>query len=247
MKDNTPQNAIVFMLLEKRDRPNPDDPSAFVRINASNNVYQAWGSFLENPVYQWAAETNAGLLGLNQHVSYIHSKFLLIDPLGADPIVVTGSANFSQASTNENDENMIVVRGDRRVADIYFTEFNRLFNHYYFRSVTEITAGEPQSVLDASLFLAEDESLAGEVPARLATRQAHRPLRVDGGLHPGVTVERDSPREYSAGPKTTRTAKSSTMSTKRCSSPAGTNATSPGPSCADPSGVDSVARPCVTT
>jgi len=56
------------------------------------------------------------------------------------------------------DENMVVVRGDRRTADIYATEFNRIFNHYYFRSVTEATAGEPQSVLDASLFLSEDDS-----------------------------------------------------------------------------------------
>jgi phosphatidylserine/phosphatidylglycerophosphate/cardiolipin synthase-like enzyme len=88
----------------------------------------------------------------------VHSKFLLIDPLGDDPIVVTGSANFSTASTTDNDENMIIVRGDRRTADIYATEFNRIFNHYYFRSVTEATAGEPQSALDASLFLAEDDS-----------------------------------------------------------------------------------------
>jgi hypothetical protein len=158
LKDNTTQNAIVFMLLEKQDKPDPQHPTAFVRINASNNVYEAWGSYLENPVYQWAKETNAGLLGLNTHVSYVHSKFMLIDPLGDDPIVVTGSANFSDASTTDNDENMIIVRGDRRTADIYATEFNRIFNHYYFRSVTEETAGEPQSVLDASLFLAEDDS-----------------------------------------------------------------------------------------
>ena len=158
LEDNTALNAIVFMLLEKRDSPDPRDPSAFVRINASNNVYQAWGSYLDNPVYQWAKETNAALLGLNSHVSYVHSKFMLIDPLGDDPIVVTGSANFSAASTTDNDENMIIVRGDRRTADIYYTEFNRIFNHYYFRSVTEATSGEPQSALDASLFLAEDDS-----------------------------------------------------------------------------------------
>lgn len=156
LKDNTSLNAIVFMLLETRDSPDPHDPTAFVRINASNNVYEAWGSYLDSPVYQWAKETNAGLLGLNHHVSYVHSKFMLIDPLGDDPVVVTGSANFSDASTTENDENMIVVRGDRRTSDIYVTEFNRIFNHYYFRSVTEATSGEPQSVLDANLFLAEN-------------------------------------------------------------------------------------------
>jgi phosphatidylserine/phosphatidylglycerophosphate/cardiolipin synthase-like enzyme len=76
---------------------------------------------------------------LNQHVSYIHSKFLLSDPLGDDPIIVTGSANFSKASTNDNDENMILIRGDQRATDIYFTEFNRLFFHYYFRSVVQDT------------------------------------------------------------------------------------------------------------
>jgi phosphatidylserine/phosphatidylglycerophosphate/cardiolipin synthase-like enzyme len=172
LKDNTTQNAIVFMLLETRDRPDPAHPTAYVKINARNNVYEAWGSFLENPVYQWAKETNAGLLGLNQHVSYVHSKFLLIDPLGDDPIVVSGSANFSDASTTENDENMIVVRGDRRAADIYATEFNRIFNHYYFRSVTEATSGEPQSSLDASLFLTEDDSwLAKYAPGTLRSKR----------------------------------------------------------------------------
>ena len=40
-------------------------------------------------------------------MSYVHSKFLMMDPLGDDPIVVTGSANFSDASTNSNDENML--------------------------------------------------------------------------------------------------------------------------------------------
>jgi phosphatidylserine/phosphatidylglycerophosphate/cardiolipin synthase-like enzyme len=141
LKDHTALNGLVFMLLEKADRPKREPQQPFIVINASNNVYKAWGSFLRDPLYrfarQWAAETNAAKLGLNQHVSYIHSKFLLRDPLGADPVVVTGSANFSDASTQENDENMLVIRGDTRVADIYFTEFNRLFNHYYFRSVQE--------------------------------------------------------------------------------------------------------------
>jgi hypothetical protein len=31
----------------------------------------------------------------------------------------------------------VIVRGDRRVVYIYFTEFNRLFNHYYFASIAE--------------------------------------------------------------------------------------------------------------
>ena len=145
LKNNPPDGNIVLMLLEKEDRPNPRSTKPFIPINARNNVYKAWGSFLRDPVYQWAKETNARALELNSHVAYVHSKFLLMDPLGDDPIVVTGSANFSAPSTDSNDENMLIIRGDRRVADIYFTEFNRLFNHYYFRAVTEAISRRPRS------------------------------------------------------------------------------------------------------
>ena len=58
---------------------------------------------------------------------------MLIDPLSSNPIVIGGSANFSDASTNKNDENMILIKGNKRVADIYFGEFVRLFSHFSFR------------------------------------------------------------------------------------------------------------------
>jgi phosphatidylserine/phosphatidylglycerophosphate/cardiolipin synthase-like enzyme len=161
--DNTGKSPVTFFMLEKRDRPNPRAKDPFVPLTAANNVYQAWGSFLRDPIYQWIRETNAKALQLNQHVSYVHSKFLLKDPLGEDPIVVTGSANFSDPSTNSNDENMLLIRGDARAADIYFTEFNRLFFHYYFRSVREAIAekSKPDSNAaadtNASLFLEEGD------------------------------------------------------------------------------------------
>ena len=58
---------------------------------------------------------------------------MLIDPLSEEPIVVGGSANFSSASTKKNDENMLVVKGNKRVADIYLGEFMRLHTHHAFR------------------------------------------------------------------------------------------------------------------
>ena len=155
LKNNTPQSQLVFMLLEKKDLPRRGSATPFVRINAANNTYKAWGSFLDNPVYQWVRETNALQLRLNQHVAYVHSKFMLIDPLGSDPIVVTGSANFSADSAKENDENMLLIRGAPRVADIYYTEFNRLFNHYYFRSVVEQLGRNRPLPSQPSVFLDE--------------------------------------------------------------------------------------------
>ncbi|MGH8615056.1 MAG: phospholipase D-like domain-containing protein, partial [Gammaproteobacteria bacterium] len=74
------------------------------------------------------------LTGFNRNL-YIHDKFMLVDPLRDDPIVVTGTANFSKPSQNVNDENMLVIRGNKRVADIYFGEFMRIFDHLYSRYV----------------------------------------------------------------------------------------------------------------
>jgi hypothetical protein len=72
------------------------------------------------------------------HVYWVHTKFMLVDPLGPRPVVVTGSANFSKASTDTNDENMLVIRGDKRIADIYFGEYLRLYTHYAFRESVKI-------------------------------------------------------------------------------------------------------------
>jgi phosphatidylserine/phosphatidylglycerophosphate/cardiolipin synthase-like enzyme len=168
LKDNTAFSHLAFFLLERRDVPNPRSSQPFIYVNSRNNVYKAWGSYLREPLHQWARETYTKALGLNTHVAFVHSKFLLVDPLGDDPLVVTGSANFSEDSSKESDENMLLIRGDRRVADIYFTEFNRLFNHYYFRSVREATRRRAPASGDGrgddlqTLFLAEDDRwLAG--------------------------------------------------------------------------------------
>lgn len=68
-------------------------------------------------------------------VFFIHTKFLLVDALSEDPLVCTGSANFSLPSLTSNDENMLLIRGNARVADIYLTEFDRVFRHFYSRDV----------------------------------------------------------------------------------------------------------------
>jgi hypothetical protein len=65
---------------------------------------------------------------------HIHSKIILADPFGPDPILVTGSANFSTNSTVNNDSNVLVFRGDTAVADVYVADFMRMFEHYWFRS-----------------------------------------------------------------------------------------------------------------
>lgn len=157
LTDNTEISHISLMLLEKEDKAAKKSKQPFVFIGAKQNVYKAWGAYLDDPLYGWARETSNQRLGLNTHVVYIHSKFLLSDPLGIDPKIVTGSANFSDNSTTGNDENMVIIRGDLRAADIYFTEFNRLFNHFYFRAVYNNVKKKKQTST-ASIYLEPDDS-----------------------------------------------------------------------------------------
>jgi phosphatidylserine/phosphatidylglycerophosphate/cardiolipin synthase-like enzyme len=100
-------------------------------IRATESGRVAMGAYLRtNALDQFLLERSNAMA---QHVQFIHTKFMLIDPLGARPLVISGSANFSLASSKQNDENMLVIAGDREVADIYLGEFMRSYTHYAFR------------------------------------------------------------------------------------------------------------------
>ncbi len=139
-----PRDYLRYLLLESKDQK--IDKLATVKYN---NV--AVGNVLEkNEFNNWMKEQ---LTGLNEHVKFIHTKYMLINPLSDDPIIISGSANFSDASTRRNDENMLIIRGDTRVADIYLGEFMRLFNHFKFREFANRQASG-----DTDGFLIPDDS-----------------------------------------------------------------------------------------
>ncbi|HEX6901659.1 MAG TPA: phospholipase D-like domain-containing protein [Thermoanaerobaculia bacterium] len=118
------------------------------------------GSLLDaSELDRWGREKwrEEKLTGLNQHVQYIHTKYMLIDPL-TDPLVIAGSANFSDNSTRNNDENMLIIRGDERVADLYLTEFMRLFQHFRVRGTPLGLKAERSGGKPVSLYLAPDDS-----------------------------------------------------------------------------------------
>jgi phosphatidylserine/phosphatidylglycerophosphate/cardiolipin synthase-like enzyme len=60
----------------------------------------------------------------------VHHKFVVIDAEGDNPIVFTGSANFSGNSLHNNDENQLKITNCPRIAGMYMAEFLRLYEHY---------------------------------------------------------------------------------------------------------------------
>ncbi|KUJ58348.1 phospholipase D-like domain-containing protein [Chryseobacterium aquaticum] len=122
---------LKYIIIDKKDK------NTTLVSNDHDNII-IYGTYLKDGLYDWLEETHSGLL-LNSkpsHVgtNFIHNKVVLIDPLGEVPIVITGSANFSDNSILNNDENTIIIKGNKDLADLYFTEFVRIFNHYYARS-----------------------------------------------------------------------------------------------------------------
>jgi len=106
----------------------------YAEIAACEQNQTAWGETLKQRNSDDEKIYNEVLTGLNNHVNYIHTKYMILDALTDDPIVITGSANFSKASTKDNDENMLIIRGNIGVADVYICEFMRLFNHFQNRN-----------------------------------------------------------------------------------------------------------------
>jgi phosphatidylserine/phosphatidylglycerophosphate/cardiolipin synthase-like enzyme len=132
------------------------------RVRRRPNVLIAIGGrIVTNRFDRWLREIDRVVA--EAHVLWIHTKYMLVDPLGAAPAVVTGSANFSEASTDTNDENMLVIRNDRRVADIYLGEYMRLYSHYAFREAVRIHFEQTGEVEDwKPNFLVPDDSWQAE-------------------------------------------------------------------------------------
>jgi phosphatidylserine/phosphatidylglycerophosphate/cardiolipin synthase-like enzyme len=116
------------------------------------DVRTSWGDYLHHALFdEWAAEH---LTNFNKWVKFIHTKVILVEPLTDAPTVITGSANYSDSSTTDNEENSIVIRGDdtdagnaatMRVADIYLTEYQRLFMHFVFRDRANRLPADPDA------------------------------------------------------------------------------------------------------
>ncbi len=133
-------DVLRFALMEKEGngRGLEQAKKDILRIRSLPNVVVAIGNnIVMNSFDRWLKER--AKLPTARHVKWIHTKYMLVDPLSEHPIVITGSANFSKASTDTNDENMVVIRNNKRVTDIYLGEFMRLYSHYAFREAVAIS------------------------------------------------------------------------------------------------------------
>ncbi|MEW5735084.1 MAG: phospholipase D-like domain-containing protein, partial [Thermodesulfobacteriota bacterium] len=65
----------------------------------------------------------------------IHDKLVVIDPASDDCVVVLGSHNLGFKASYSNDENMLIVKGDRELAAAYAVHILDVYDHYRFRAI----------------------------------------------------------------------------------------------------------------
>jgi phosphatidylserine/phosphatidylglycerophosphate/cardiolipin synthase-like enzyme len=173
-------DVLRFGLMEKEwNGANKDvQIEAIRKLQARPNVVIAIGNRIPlNGFDRWLGEIDRITGHVNVH--WIHLKFMLADPLSEHPVVVTGSANFSQSSTDTNDENMLVIRDNLRVADLYFGEYMRLYSHYAWREAVRIfldknPGAEPEDMKQGFLIEKGDWTASYFDPHDRSARMARR-------------------------------------------------------------------------
>ncbi len=63
----------------------------------------------------------------------VHDKIVVIDPFSAKCVVATGSHNLGFKASYNNDENMLIVRGLRKLAEAYAAHVADVYEHYRWR------------------------------------------------------------------------------------------------------------------
>jgi phosphatidylserine/phosphatidylglycerophosphate/cardiolipin synthase-like enzyme len=63
----------------------------------------------------------------------IHSKIIVVDPFGANPVVMTGSHNMGPKASGTNDENFLIIENNTKLAAAYAVYIMECYNQYRWR------------------------------------------------------------------------------------------------------------------
>jgi phosphatidylserine/phosphatidylglycerophosphate/cardiolipin synthase-like enzyme len=70
---------------------------------------------------------------LNAGFAIIHDKVVVIDPFSDECVVITGSHNLGHKASFNNDENLVIIRGNRKLAAAYASHVLDVYDHFAWR------------------------------------------------------------------------------------------------------------------
>jgi phosphatidylserine/phosphatidylglycerophosphate/cardiolipin synthase-like enzyme len=84
----------------------------------------------------WAEEINHFSLVM------VHSKVILLDPFGPNPVVITGSHNLGPRASSKNDDNLNLISGAPGLAAAYATHIHAVYDNFRWRYVRSQKAAQ---------------------------------------------------------------------------------------------------------
>lgn len=93
----------------------------------------------------------------------VHTKAVVVNFTSGQPVVISGSHNFSVPASNRNDENYLIMRHDTDLADRYGLEILRFYEHYRFRYYAKLLKLKKVRPLEIDDSWADDYYKAGNL------------------------------------------------------------------------------------
>lgn len=103
--------------------------SSITGFHADRTAEFAATALLNTGLEGWLKENMKGQKGN----LLVHTKAIVVDFTSDSPTIISGSHNLSDAASNGNDENYLIIRGNTDLADRYGLELLRFYEHYRFR------------------------------------------------------------------------------------------------------------------
>ncbi|MBN1154004.1 T9SS type A sorting domain-containing protein [candidate division KSB1 bacterium] len=104
--------------------------------------------------YAWDSPAD---VWIEKESGQLHHKYMVIDPNhpDSDPVVITGSANWSNSAVNSNDEHILIIH-NQQIANKYFQEFARRYEAASGRKVGVDSRSFANAVPSAAISLAQN-------------------------------------------------------------------------------------------
>jgi phosphatidylserine/phosphatidylglycerophosphate/cardiolipin synthase-like enzyme len=114
------------------------------------------------------------LLKLPRTFAMVHSKVIVIDPYGENPVVMTGSHNMGPKASGVNDENLLIIEGDSELSSQYAGHIMQVYSQYRWRQSVQTQHGQP-----AWKGLADDDGWQIDAPQSDASANKRRLRELD--------------------------------------------------------------------
>jgi len=133
IQDNNP-NLFIHGAATDPGAVNDFNTHLFHRTGAQTDTDVVAAAALNDQFGYWEKELLKSSPGAH---AIIHDKIIVIDPFSPNCVVITGSHNLGYRASYNNDENLLIIRGNNALAAAYAAHVMDVYDHYRWRFMVQ--------------------------------------------------------------------------------------------------------------